>query len=186
MAAGQTGETGPACLKRDVFRSAGRCQDTKATFANALEERGFWLAKGDKRGHVAVDWQGEVYAIARYVGVKTKDVRARLGDADELPSVDEVKQQIGKRLSEKLESFQADTKAQHEKRLAAWQKKRADLVAGQRLARDDLKKSQESRHITETKARASRLPTGLKALWCRITGKYKKIKKTERSRSKGH
>ena len=166
----------PRVLK-EMFQECWSVSDTKATFANALEERGFWLAKGDRRGHVAVDWQGQVYAIARYVGVKAKDVRARLGDADDLPSVDDVKRQIGEHLSEKLKSFQAETEAQHKKRLAAWQQKRTDLVAAQRQVRSGLRQSQETRRITETKARASRLPTGIKALWCRLTGKYQKIRK---------
>lgn len=166
----------PQALK-EMFRECWAVSDTKATFANALEERGFYLARGDRRGHVAVDWQGEVYAVSRYAGVKAKDVRARLGDANDLPSVAEVKQQISERLSEKLKTFQAETESRHERQLTAWKQKRADLVTTQRQARDKLRQSQKSRHITETKIRASRLPTGIKALWFRITGKYQKIRK---------
>ena len=166
----------PQALK-EIFKECWAVSDTKTTFANALEERGFWLAKGDRRGHVAVDWQGEVYAVSRFVGVKTKDVRARLGDANDLPSVDKVKQQINECLSEKLTTFQTEAEARHEKKLSVWQKKRVDLVAAQRKARTDLRQSQKARHVNETKARASRLPTGMKALWCRITGKYQKVRK---------
>ena len=43
--------------------------------AAALRSRGFTLARGDRRGYVAVDYKGEVYAIARYAGIKTKEVR---------------------------------------------------------------------------------------------------------------
>jgi hypothetical protein len=42
-----------------------------------MEARGYYLAQGDRRGFVAVDWQGEVYAIAKWAGVKTRDVRAK-------------------------------------------------------------------------------------------------------------
>jgi hypothetical protein len=40
-----------------------------------------------------VDEHGEVYSLPRMAGVKTKDVRARLGDGADLPSVEEVKAQ---------------------------------------------------------------------------------------------
>ncbi|MGI9507910.1 MAG: hypothetical protein ACR2QJ_01005 [Geminicoccaceae bacterium] len=124
-----------------------------------------YLAKGDRRGHVAVDWHGEVYAISRWIGIKAKEVRARLGDANDLPSVDDVKQQISERLSERLKTFCAETESQFEKKLSAWKRKRVDLVAKQRQDRDQLRQSLTAQHITETKARASSLPKGIKALW---------------------
>ena len=52
----------------------------------------------------------------------------------------------------------------------------------QRKARRELEQAQESRRIKETKERAERLPTGLRALWFRITGQYRRIKEeNERS-----
>jgi hypothetical protein len=39
--------------------------DGKEAFAKAMEERGLYLAKGDRRGHVAVTYEGEVFAISR-------------------------------------------------------------------------------------------------------------------------
>jgi hypothetical protein len=32
------------------------------------------LARGDRRGFVAVDYRGEVYAVARQAGVKTRGI----------------------------------------------------------------------------------------------------------------
>lgn len=46
-----------------------------------------------------------------------------------------------------------------------------------REARGQLKQSQAERNDAETKTRSRRLPTGLKALWFRVTGKYRQIKK---------
>ena len=52
----------------------------------------------------------------------------------------------------------------------------------QRKERRELEQAQESRRIKETKERAARLPTGLRALWFRITGHYRRIKEeNERS-----
>jgi hypothetical protein len=49
-------------------------------FASALEERGLFLARGDRRGFVAINIDGDVFAISRLIGGKAKDVAARLGD----------------------------------------------------------------------------------------------------------
>ena len=43
--------------------------DTQNSFAHALKERGYVLARGDRRGFVAVDFHGEVYAVSKWVGI---------------------------------------------------------------------------------------------------------------------
>src|SRR3546814_10043965 len=63
---------------KTVFQDCWAVSDSTPAFAQALKERGYKLARGDRRGFVAVDMKGEVYAVARWAGVKTKDVRARL------------------------------------------------------------------------------------------------------------
>ena len=54
--------------------------DSRQAFASALQERGLYLARGDRRGHVAVTYDGEVHSIARMIGKPTKDIAGRLGD----------------------------------------------------------------------------------------------------------
>ncbi len=73
-------------IKR-VFQNAWAYSDTKATFAIALKEHGYVLARGDKRSFVAVDRFGEVFSIPRTLGLKTHEVRKRLGELDGYPSV---------------------------------------------------------------------------------------------------
>ncbi len=72
---------------KQVFQDAWARSDTRDTFANALKEQGYILARGNRRGFVAVDGLGEVYAVARYVGIKTREVRSRLGELEGLPNV---------------------------------------------------------------------------------------------------
>ncbi len=67
----------PRAIKA-AFQDCWAISDSRAAFAQALEERGYYLAKGDRRGFVAVDWRGEKYAVSRWVGIKAKDVTARL------------------------------------------------------------------------------------------------------------
>src|SRR5690606_29420882 len=49
----------PVKLKT-FFQQCWNGSDNKQSFAGALQERGYYLAKGDRRGYVAVDFEGEV------------------------------------------------------------------------------------------------------------------------------
>ena len=162
---------------KEMFKECWAASDSAASFAHALEERGYHMAKGDRRGHVAVDWRGEVYPISRWIDAKAKDVRAKLGKPDILPSVEETKARIAEMLSDKLRSFIAETGSQFERRQARLNERRLKLVARHRQERERLRNDQATRKKEETKTRAARLPTGLKALWFRVTGKYRRIVK---------
>lgn len=61
--------------------------------------RGFTLARGGRRGFVAVDYRGEIYSLTRLTGAKTKDVAARLGDPQKLPSADEARAAMASQMS---------------------------------------------------------------------------------------
>lgn len=165
----------PRVIKQ-IFLTCWNRSDSESAFAAALKERGFFLAKGEKRGHVAVDWRGEVYAISRWVGVKAKEVRARFGDPEALADIEETTALIGERFAGKLREYIAGEVARHEKTSVALIQKRTLLVDRQREARRVLTENQKQRADKETKERASRLPIGLKALWFRVTGKYRKIR----------
>jgi hypothetical protein len=82
----RTGQN-PQAIKT-AFQDAWAISDSKAAFINAQENRGFKPARGDRRGFVAVDYRGEIYAIAKWAGVRTKQVQNRLGDKHELPSLE--------------------------------------------------------------------------------------------------
>lgn len=64
--------------------------DSGQAFTAALNENGYVLARGDKRGMVIVDEHGEVHSLARQInGVKTKEIEQRLDhiDKSKLPNV---------------------------------------------------------------------------------------------------
>ncbi len=57
--------------------------DSGKAFIAAIEERGYAIAKGDRRDFVILDRAGEVHSLARRLdGVKVADVRARFADVD--------------------------------------------------------------------------------------------------------
>lgn len=172
----KTWRADPRIIKQ-AFQDCWAISDSRAAFASALEERGYYLAKGERRGFVAVDWRGEVYPISRWVGTKTKEVKSKLGNLENLPSVEITKRKFAAQFTDKLRHFADDAFATHEKAEQGINARRQSLAENHRHHRAQLKQSHATRWIQEAKTRSSLLPTGLKALWFRVTGKYKQIKK---------
>ncbi|MGI3126644.1 relaxase/mobilization nuclease domain-containing protein [Nitratireductor sp. PBL-C9] len=89
---------------KGLIQEAWAISDTRQSFSHALEERGFYLARGDRRAYAAVTFEGEVIAIPRAIGKKTKDVRERLGKAEELRSIEETRQRIAEDILPRMKS----------------------------------------------------------------------------------
>ncbi|NDW45356.1 relaxase/mobilization nuclease domain-containing protein [Ruegeria sp. PrR005] len=85
----------PKALKA-LFQECWERSDSRSSFAAALWEHGFALARGERRGFVAVDHDGNIYSLSRWCGVKSKQLKQRLGDPSELPSVEEAKALLAK------------------------------------------------------------------------------------------
>ncbi|MGD1886806.1 MAG: relaxase/mobilization nuclease domain-containing protein, partial [Cohaesibacteraceae bacterium] len=163
-------------LKAEM-QDAWAMSDNATTFGHALEERGFILAKGDRRGHVAVSYEGEVLSIARYIGKKAKEVRAKLGEPITLPSVDDAKTKMARDMRG---AFVRHAKEARTARDAATQKldqERQAMALQHRAERKRLDDGQAARQLEETNARSARLNTGLKGLWQRLSGQRATIQK---------
>lgn len=162
-----------AAIKK-IFKECWAASDSTVSFAQALKEHGYCLARGDRRGHVAVDADGEVFAMSRWLDLKAKEVRAKLGDGLSLPPVEEAKARIEQNAKDCQSEKLVEAIGQIRKKLLNLEARRIELVKRQREARRTLSKKQIERRNKETGIRAARLPTGLKALWFRVTGKYRK------------
>lgn len=57
-----------------LFQECWASADNKQAFSRALEDRGFTLCAGDKRGYVALDFRGEVYSLTRWLEMKIKEL----------------------------------------------------------------------------------------------------------------
>lgn len=75
--------------QKKFIQQCWKASDDRASFAAALEERGYLLAQGTRRSHVIVANDGEVFAVARAAAQKAKQARASLSDPSDLPSVAE-------------------------------------------------------------------------------------------------
>ncbi|QEW21489.1 Relaxase/mobilization nuclease domain protein [Marinibacterium anthonyi] len=164
-------------LIKSLIRECWAGSDTRESFEEALREKGFWLARGDRRGFVSVDWRGEAYSLSRMCGAKTKEIKDRLGDPKTLLSVDEAKAHIGARLTPKLRAWAKEEQAKAERAGLAAQFQREQMVQRHRRAREQLKAQQEQRWLAEEKKRVERTPRGIRGLWGWLSGKNRKIRK---------
>ncbi|WP_375413009.1 relaxase/mobilization nuclease domain-containing protein [uncultured Bradyrhizobium sp.] len=156
---------------KQLFQEAWQQSDNLPSFKNALEDRGYFLAKGDRRGFVALDIHGEVFAVARWAGIKIKDVRARLGEPDCLPDVDARRDETRKRLNATLRSHLAKDKHAKQAEVGSLLRAKQAIVVAQRNERLRLDKGLRDRHQRETKERAGRFKRGLGAVMDFLTGK---------------
>ncbi|TCP38791.1 relaxase/mobilization nuclease domain-containing protein [Rhodovulum marinum] len=161
---------------KDAFRDAWAQSDSLAAMGNALAERGYFIARGDRRGFVALNIEGEVFALPKWIGVKTKEVRARFGAADGLPSVNEARAAIRSRLTTKLKAFIQEVNARHERDLAPHMQAKAEMVKAHRTERQTLKDRQQDRWQVEAQERSERYRKGLKGLLDKVTGKARVIR----------
>jgi hypothetical protein len=86
--------------RRAEITSCYEQADTAQAFINALEQKGYVLARGDRRGFVVVDKFADVHSLTRYIkGHKAKDISARLAPLkpEDLPTVDQAKEIVRRR-----------------------------------------------------------------------------------------
>lgn len=162
---------------KQAFQQAWQRCDSQLGFKNALEDRGYFLARGDRRGLVALDVDGNVHSIAKWTGLKAKNVKAKLGSPENLPSVDEAQSNIRSKITDQMRGFISDIKDRQRHDLAPLRDKQREMALAHREERKRLKHCQEQRWIEETKARSDRLNKGLRGLFDRLTGAHKAVQK---------
>ncbi|PXX08222.1 hypothetical protein C8R27_14514 [Nitrosomonas ureae] len=160
---------------RAVFQECWLLNKTQNTFASALKEHGYVLARGDRRGFVAVDHRGEVFAVSKWVSIKTKEVRERLTDETALPSVSDARIQIAKEMKTRLETISQEQKNVLEARRVELEEKRQILVYQHRFERKKLHNAQQSYWQQKQQEWRNNFNTGFRGLFDRFTGKRHKI-----------
>jgi hypothetical protein len=160
----------PKALKV-MFQQCWAASDSGQAYRAALAERGYMLALGDRRAVVAIDFRGQVYAVSKWSGVRTKEVRARLGQIKDLPSVEQAQAANAARMTEALRGFVAEADRAREKQAVTLAVQREHLVQRQRKERADLAAALERRWAKESAERAARLNKGVRGLWDRLTGR---------------
>jgi len=165
----------PRMLKK-LFRQIWEQSDNQQSFQSALKEHGFWLARGDRRGFIAVDYKGEVYSLSRWTNVKTKDLKQRVNQPERLPDVQQVKAEISQSMNAVLKKHIDAAYQQRKQDYAPLKRTIQTMKTQHQNQRDVLEKQQQERWQSEEQQRVARLPRGLSGIWHRFTGKYQKIK----------
>lgn len=141
-----------------------------------MKDHGFWLARGDRRGFVTVDYKGEVYSLSRWLGVKSKELKQRLSEPEHLPDVQQVKIEISQSMNDVLKRHIDSVHQQRKTDYAPLKRTIQTMKTQHRNQRDTLEQQQQERWQQEEQQRIVRLPRGLSGIWHRFTGKYRAIK----------
>ena len=164
-------------LIKAAIQECWKTSDNTEALKASLEEKGFFLAKGDRRGVVAVDVRGETFSLSRWSGVKEKDVRQRIAGIQQLPSVHDTKAQIASRMSDKLKAFLHEVDEGYRRASPAIAHKREQMHARHTEQRKVEYARIAQREEREQQMRAARLPKGFSGIWSKITGNFSKVKK---------
>jgi len=159
-----------------VFQESWSLSDTQSAFTSALKEQGYVLARGDRRGFVAVDHRGEVFSVSKkWVGINAKEVRAKLTDERLLPSVDEARIQIAKDMTVRLNTIFQEQSSVFNTRIAELEEKRQALTHQHKAERQKLLDVQNSHWQQKQQEWRDNFKKGVRGLLDRITGKRKNI-----------
>lgn len=162
---------------KSTIQECWAISDNGPAFAKALEDRGLYLAQGDRRGHVAVSMEGEVFAIARMVGKKNREVVERLGDPSRLRNVADTKRHIGETVAPRLSRYISEAKRIARNTMRPLNDQREMMKERHRNERKLLDDSQRLRQIEEQRVRSARVRKGVAGVWDILTGRYFKTRK---------
>lgn len=163
--------------RKAAIQDAWSISDTVETFSHALEERGYVLARGDRRGYVAVDMEGEVYSLPRQIGIKTKDVKARLGKSQDLQSVDDAKRKVAEQMSVTASRLEAESQKRAREQAERDKLARHKLIEQQKAERAAIFLHLRQRQEHEAIRRQERFRRGFKGLWDRLNGQHKETRR---------
>jgi hypothetical protein len=190
----RTGET--LAQRGAAITEAWKQSDNGQAFVQALQDRGYNIARGDQKAYVVVDRWGEVHSLARQIdGAPAKDLKRRLSDypLDRLPTVEAMQDLARRQREEQLqaraewerdreepepEKPRAPTPMERQQGLIEKQKVRRGVVEDQRrqlvalhtTERDGLRDLQAAENTGISSDRIKRQPKGLAAFLTRITG----------------
>lgn len=165
----------PRWLRQAVQDCWAACDNRKG-FEAALSEKSLQLAQGDKRGFVVLDFNGSVHSLPRLLGLKTKDVKAKLGD-EPARSLEDAKKQLSAGLGKEARAKIDQSRERFAKRQTTLKTYGAEMTRLHRQERSKLASDHSAQWMKATQERQARFPRGVRGLWSWITGKSAQIKK---------
>ena len=167
---------------KGLFQEAWKHSTDLQSFAKALSDKGFTLAKGDRRAFVAIDLNGKIYSVSRLTGVRPKDLQARLGSPDQLEKagklqkVEAVKAGLDARLTPAMRDTMKQTRRKHRRELTPLKWKRRKIVRAQRTARKTIGSANRRSEATRNKQRVIRVKDWKRGALQHLTGDLPNIR----------
>ena len=161
---------------KTLIQNAWKQSDNQASFKHALEERGLFLAKGDKRGFVLLDHTKQVFSLSRNSDIKTKDLKARLGSPDNLPSVATTQAKINVLYNGTILQSIKNLKQKHKGQMLPLKEQKAILVEIQRAERRERQDRERIKRRITAKSAKDRFRRGIMGFFDKVTGREKRIR----------
>ncbi|WP_430415635.1 relaxase/mobilization nuclease domain-containing protein [Parasphingorhabdus sp.] len=165
----------PRAIKA-ALQDAWALSDSKPALINALQERGFKLAQGNKGRIVVIDHRLEVYALYKWSNQKTKAIKARVGDPSQLPTVDETKDRIRTEMRGTARRLQSDVENRSKAAQDKFEARRKALVTKQKTHREALKQQQAMQFQAANKIRQARFRAGISGVWDKLRGEHRRVR----------
>ena len=159
-----------------LCQDAWKHSDNQKSFKHALQERSLFLAQGDRRGFVVLDNSSKVYSLSRFGGIKTKELKNRLGSPDLLPTVEATQDKIRLSFNSEIRSRIALLKKRHGDEIQPLLDKKAELVRVQRAERRELSEQQRVKRHILAKAGRDKFRRGVMGFFDKVTGKEKRVR----------
>ena len=118
-----------------------------------------------------------MYSIPKELKKRTDIVAKRLGDRNDLPSLDDITGQLAPQIAAARKRHHNELKQKISTELATLNAERKALVERQRQERKDLRAKQQKRATEEALVRQSRFRMGLGGIWDRLRGEHTRIRK---------
>jgi len=118
---------------------------------------------------------GEVLAVARATGLKAKEVRDRLGEADPLPSVEDAMAQHTMDVRGQFVRIAGEVRHKQSQQRLVLEKQRKELITKHQSERTALDEGQTTRWTKESTERSARFKVGIAGLWQRLSGKSRHV-----------
>ncbi len=160
-----------------TIRDCWAASDSQASFRQSLKEQGYILAQGSRRSFVVVDQSCEIYAVPKWLGLRVKEVRAKLTQQENLPTAEQAKADIAKNMMNRLSALRQRQATAIQDRVQSLKNEAEVLKQNHIKARKALAHRHEIRAQEETQNRQKRYSKGIIGLWDRLTGKHKRIAK---------
>jgi len=172
--------------KEQITKAWSESRDA-SSFIKALNDAGYFFARGDQRPYIVVDMAGEIHSLSRQlIGVEAKELKTRLADhpLDGLPTAAQAqalarerrndlviqngnKNRDGQPTPQERRAALAEAHAQRRAELESERRKLAEKHEAERKALADM---HGARNEQVARDRAARQPKGIVAFLSRVTG----------------